>query len=58
MDAVEFLKKWRDLCINGGGCDKECPLYYDYCPLDSIHKDRDETLVSIVDYVERHGNEG
>lgn len=58
MDAVDFLKKWRDLCESkpDGMCDnKECPMYYDYCPLDGLYNDRDETLESIVDYVEKNG---
>lgn len=53
MDALEFLKKWRSLCENRpvDGCGKECPLYYDYCPLDGLYGDSDRNLESIVEYV-------
>ena len=50
MDAVKFMKKWRDLCASHE-CNLECPMYYDYCPLDPVCDDREETMQSIVDYV-------
>lgn len=51
MDAVEFLKKWRDLCKDRpeGECGKECPLYYDYCPMDGLSGDSDKNLNDIVE---------
>ena len=54
MDAVEFLKNWKRLCNEQSECSNECPLHYDYCPVDDIRSDRDETYVSIVKYVEEH----
>ncbi len=55
MDAVEFLKKWRDMCdkVPDCKCSAECPMHYDYCPAQFIIGDRDETLESIVEYVEK-----
>jgi hypothetical protein len=50
VDAVKFMKKWRDLCASHE-CNNECPMYYDYCPLDPVSNDREETMQSIVDYV-------
>lgn len=52
MDAVKFMKKWRDLCASHE-CNNECPMYYDYCPMDGVFGDRDETIESVVDYVKK-----
>ena len=53
MDALDFLKKWRDLCNDrpGDECGKECPLHYDYCPMDGLSGDSDKNLNDIVEYV-------
>jgi hypothetical protein len=50
MEALAFLKRWSALC-NEHECNLECPMYYDYCPLDPVCNDREETMQSIVDYV-------
>lgn len=44
--AIEFLRAWRDLCDEQGGCSK-CPVAK-YCKCTELEEYTDETITELV----------